>query len=188
MIKEGKKCFIRPIESDDWPYIKEWYYEGHYNSFFRDVYGPCKDVNFKGYEDMRNGMCFMIYKKHDGKVTCETYNNFPVIGMAIIYDIQWMSKVAKVAVLIDQEHQKEKISGDAFAIIIDYLTKNMGIKKIVVEMIKGHPIIQRLETEYGFKKEGEFENEAFFDGEFHDITRVCAFDYMIPDMLRNYWR
>jgi len=175
MTYESKNIRLIPMEIDDYHIVKDWYYSGKYEDFFRDVFGAIKDEHFKAYANMPSGNAFFIM--HEDKP----------IGFAIAYEYQWSHRTAKLAVLIDEDHQRKGFASKATVLLFKFLLNKMGFRKLVFEVMEDGNLLECFEN-WGLVKEGTFVNECNINGVEKNVIRFALFDKQAKEIIQEFER
>ena len=182
MLKETPNLTLRPFEIEDWPILSHWFYSGNYREFFRDVSTALTISQFSVYANMVNGQCFLARLKDDNK----NDKAGSVVGLVMVYEINWAASIAKIGILIDEKFQNKRFSMESIWSIGDYLINKMRLRKIVVECLEENEKLAHIVSVGGFKKEATLISECVIDGVEKNVTRYCIFSEEAKTILKEY--
>lgn len=96
------------------------------------------------------------------------------IGMTTIYNWDSRSQSCKVGGILDSAYRKTGAGHAIAAKTIDFLIRNYGIRKVIVEVLD--EFLVEPFKKVGFEIEGRFKDECKIGDKFYDEIRMAVFD------------
>ncbi len=171
---EGKKCYLVPFE------------ESHLRSedYFRWLrdYEVVKTINRLEYV---RPVSFAEVKEYCEKVMRSPSDVFLAIhsreedrfiGTIRSSRIDRVNRTADVGILIgDREYWGRGIATDAIAALSTYLFERLGMRKLTAGLMRVNPAMLRVFEKLGFRQEGVFRKQDFFEGDYVDHIYLGCF-------------
>ena len=93
------------------------------------------------------------------------------IGNITLNDIDWVSRVANLGIMIGEKQFWDKGYGaEATELMVRYAFDRLNLHKIWLGVYADHEAAMRLYTKVGFKVEGRFQNHLYRDGKYFDMV------------------
>ncbi|MDR3491483.1 MAG: GNAT family protein [Gammaproteobacteria bacterium] len=113
-----------------------------------------------------NDMFYALYEKEADKF----------IGTVRVSKINWHNKVADLGIMIgDKSYWGKGIASDAIKSISLYLFRKCGLRKLTAGYMDTNPAMGKVFEKLGFKKEGTFRKQDYFEGKYVDHIYMGCF-------------
>ncbi|MBI4160804.1 MAG: GNAT family N-acetyltransferase [Candidatus Yanofskybacteria bacterium] len=96
------------------------------------------------------------------------------VGQGGIHQISWENKLGRLSLIIKREHWNKGYAQEIIPALIHYAFKKLGLHKIWLMHWKENKKAEHLYKKLGFKKEGVLKDEYFWQGKYHDMTRMAV--------------
>ncbi len=181
-ILNGKLCYLTPFEDyhlKDPSYLR-WLrdYDVIKTINRLDYLAPCSRTQIENYVQELQKSDKDIYLA----IIENSENKF--IGTFRIANINWFTRISELGVLIgEKDYWGMGIGKDAVRTASHYLFTVLGMRKLVANHMAVNPSMGRVFESLGFKIEGNFIKQDFFEGEYIDHLYYGCFK---DDFLRKY--
>ncbi|UOF82075.1 ribosomal-protein-L7/L12-serine acetyltransferase [Caudoviricetes sp.] len=181
------------IWSPEWaPTVFNWYQSADYRSFFRSVVGFANEEAFKNYPQMIGNNVFGIFSE-----------SIPdkLFGLVTVYDIEPVSRCAKIGVMVDAQLHRGKIASDALITICRELFDRHNMRRIAIEYLAtdtritafAHKFAGLLKKGYVAESiernpiyEGRLKKAAYVDGKYHDVILLGFLKWDFDTVMEAY--
>ncbi len=169
----GEKVFLRAYKEEDIPFAIKYMNDRELKKLLVTTIPfpmtPWEEEDFvKSQNSNNNGKYnFAIEDIESGKY----------IGGCGINDINWLSRVATVGIMIgDKDYWGKGYGTDAMKILVDFIFNNMNINKVKLGVFSFNEIAIKSYKKCGFEVEGVLKDELFKDGKYHDEIIMARFN------------
>ena len=139
-------------------HVYRWFHSGDYEWFF----GNIAPLTTSDASKIQNAFVMVDANKPDD-----------VMGITLMTDIRERHRNLQIHSLVDKKYQSKGLFYGAFIMFCNYILNSMNFYKIIITSAeKNIPAIGIL-NKAGFTGEGEFKNEIYVDGEFHNVKRYA---------------
>jgi RimJ/RimL family protein N-acetyltransferase len=152
----------------DIPYRIKWLNNKKANVFISD--------NNKKTNRAKQIKWFDDYEKNKNKKFFTIYDEMKPIGFMGFSNIDKINKKAEIFIMIGDDNYRGRGYGkDSLKYLLDYGFKKLGMKKIYLGVYKENNSAISCYKSVGFKIEGVFKKDAFFNGRYHDSIMMAIF-------------
>jgi RimJ/RimL family protein N-acetyltransferase len=120
-----------------------------------------------------------ILKNKSDKVVYYAIENIEeekIIGYFLLKNINWISRVAWLGIIIGEKNTRGKGYGNvALELGLNYAFNNLNLRKISLEVLSTNSTAIALYLKAGFTEEGEMKNHFYFESEYHDVKIMSLF-------------
>lgn len=164
---DGKTLFLRALEKDDLPLLKNWRNNENYRKFFRE-YRELSMENQSAWFDN------YVIKDHKtlmfGIVEKETNHLIGVTGLCYI---DWINRNADLSLYIgaDDIYIDTEIDGYAWEsldLLFEYGFNSLNLHKVWTEIYAFDGKKHELYEKYGFHKDAVLRDNYFYNGKYQD--------------------
>lgn len=107
----------------------------------------------------------------------EDINTKKYIGGCGIHNVNWLTRVATVGIMIgDKEYWGKGFGTDAMKVLMKFIFEDMNINKIRLSTFSFNLRAKRCYEKCGFKVEGVLKDEIFKEGKYYDEIVMAAFN------------
>src|SRR5262249_3529523 len=104
------------------------------------------------------------------------------VGWVMSYDHNLEHGFAKVGTIVQEESVGHGVGPVATALLMDYLFRNLPIRKIYHEVYAFNPVVVRIWRKLGLVEEGILKGDRFWDGSYWDLHIFAVYREAWPDM------
>lgn len=173
MIFKGEKVLLRPLKEADF----EKYYQWHLDDTIRFQAGmhPYLVSERNEREWFENAIKDQSNKRVIFSVVFLKTNI--LIGYFQLNNINFINKNAFLGIIIgEKSFQGMGLGKEIIKIGTDYGFKNLGLKKIYLDVVDNNERAIKLYKNLKFNTEGSFKNHFFFNGNYYDIFRMALYN------------
>lgn len=163
----GKRILLRALTTKDLPIIRKWIND---RSICKGIlrYLPVTDFDhkewFKNLKKDKSQIHFAVVIKKTNKY----------IGNVSLRNINWKDRNGDLLIYIgDRKSWGQGYGSEILEIFIDYCFKVLNLHKVYLRVVAYNKNAIRLYEKIGFVREGEFKDEVFMDGRYHDVLRMA---------------
>lgn len=167
---ENKMVRLRPIEKNDLNNLNKWKNDERIYKFLGGGFQP---VSINQQEKWLDNL--MDLTGNSRRFIIEDTSK-KAIGMIGLYDINWIHRTCEIGIYIGEiEEQKKGYGKEAYEIIEKYALEYLNIRKINLKVVSSNKKAVYFWEKVGFLKVGEFHEERFIQGEYHNLTLMEKF-------------
>lgn len=167
---------LRPLEREDLEFIHmlnnnakimSYWFEEPYEAFveLQDLYD--KHIHDQG--ERR----FILEKEKDKEM----------VGLVELVEIDYIHRRAEFQIIIDPKHQNHGYASIATRMAMDYAFSVLNMHKLYLIVDSTNEKAIHIYKKAGFQEEGEFLDEFFVDGTYHNAIRMCIFQKQYLELL-----
>lgn len=162
---QGENVKLRPIEKSDLNNLNKWKNDEQIYQFLGGGFQPIsidqQEKWMDGLIDLTgNNRRFMIVDSGN----C-------AIGMIGLYGINWIHRTCEIGLYIgNRDAQKKGYAQEAYKLIENYAIEYLNLRKINLKVVSDNQAAVGLWKKLGFEKIGEYHNERYIKGKYHDLT------------------
>jgi diamine N-acetyltransferase len=164
---------LRPLEREDLEFVHKlnnnakimsYWFEEPYEAFveLQDLYD--KHIHDQG--ERR----FILEKEEE------------MIGLVEIVEIDYIHRRAEFQIIIHPKYQNHGYAIDATRLAMDYAFFVLNMHKLYLIVDSTNEKAIHVYKKVGFLEEGEFRDEFFVDGTYHNAIRMCIFQKQYMDL------
>ncbi|PLX10567.1 MAG: GNAT family N-acetyltransferase [Marinilabiliales bacterium] len=107
----------------------------------------------------------------------EEKDNKQIVGYLSLTKINWVNRNCYFGIVIgDKAMQGRGMGKEATKCVLNYTFNNLGLKKILLEVLATNNSAIALYKKLGFEEEGRLKNQFFSKGKYHDIIIMSVFN------------
>lgn len=116
-------------------------------------------------------------QKGEYKFAIEDLEAKKYIGGCGINDVNWLTRVATVGIMIgDKDYWGKGYGSDAMQVLIKFIFEDMNMRKIRLSAFSFNERALKCYTKCGFEIEGVLKDEIFKDGKYYDEMILSIFN------------
>lgn len=177
LLYEG--VMLSPLEKDDLPLVYE----------LNMTYGICRGAGF--WRDMPTYEAFegwmSEYLKKIDKTKChlviseydEVRGTRKGVGVVSAFNMSDVHRTAEVSIRILEEFQGKGIAKKALRLVLEYLFKIRGYRKVYAQIYDSNEASKKLFTSVGFEKEAVLKKHEMHMGQYRDVEVYSIWNTMI---------
>ena len=177
LLYEG--VMLSPLEKDDLPMVYD----------LNMTYGICSGAGF--WRDMPTYEAFegwmSEYLKKIDKTKCHLavseYNEMcgtrKGAGVVSAFNMSDVNRTAEVSIRILEEFQGKGIAKKALRLVLEYLFKIRGYRKVYAQIYDSNEASKKLFTSVGFEKEAVLKKHEMHMGQYRDVEVYSIWNTMI---------
>lgn len=166
MILENKKIRLRPLKREDIDTTFTWRHDPELRMLAQFHSYPIT------YELEKEWIEAILNDRTNRNVyfAIETIDQSKLIGYFQLKNIDWISKVAWLGVVIGEKSSRGLGFGkESLEMGLKYASNYLNLRKISLEVIVENKAAIHLYEKIGFIHEGTLKDHFFFSGQYHDI-------------------
>jgi diamine N-acetyltransferase len=170
MVFEAEKTKLRPLQKQDLATVHSWRNDMDLRGLvMMHPYPVTLEHDIEWLDKMINStdnsqIVFAIESKSDGLLA----------GYIHLKNINMLHRQAFLGIMIGSpEHQHKGLGSEAVNLMLKYGFEFLGLEKISLEVISKNEVALKLYVKLGFRPEGVFKKHFFFQGSYHDVTRLA---------------
>lgn len=167
----GKRIYLRPIEKKDLEILNKWKNDERTFKFLGGGFNPISiDQQSYWMESMID-----LTGSNRRYLICELETNEP-LGIAGLYDINWIHRSSEVGLYIGNEEQRGKgYASESFEIVEKLASNYLNLRKFRLNVVKNNEDALKLWTNLNFIEVGKLNEERYIDGEYYDVIIMEKF-------------
>ena len=177
LLYEG--VMLSPLEKDDLPMVYD----------LNMTYGICSGAGF--WRDMPTYEAFegwmSEYLKRIDKTKChlvvseydEMCGTRKGVGLVSAFNMSDVHRTAEVSIRILEEFQGKGIAKKALRLVLEYLFKIRGYRKVYAQIYDSNEASKKLFTSVGFEKEAVLKKHEMHMGQYRDVEVYSIWNTMI---------
>ena len=177
LLYEG--VMLSPLEKDDLPLVYD----------LNMTYGICSGAGF--WRDMPTYEAFegwmSEYLKRIDKTKChlvvseydEICGTRKGVGVVSAFNMSDVHRTAEVSIRILEEFQGKGIAKKALRLVLEYLFKIRGYRKVYAQIYDSNEASKKLFTSVGFEKEAVLKKHEMHMGQYRDVEVYSIWNTMI---------
>lgn len=168
---------LRAAEREDIPRFVAWFNDPEVIKYLATTLPMSLAAEEKWFQAMLEGnkaeqVLVIEVKKEDG---------WKPIGSTSFMKVNWISRHAEIGIVIGEKAQWDQGYGrDVMKLMLRYGFQSLNLHRIYLQVYADHPRGIKAYENAGFVREGCLRQDAFRDGEYHDI--------LIMAVLRPEWQ
>ena len=173
MIFTKEKIGLRPFKSDDFNTTFPWRQE-------KELRKLAQFHSFPVTEELEQDWIDSILKSRSDKAIYYAIENIEekkLIGYFHLKDINWVSRVAWMGIIIGEINDRGKGYGKvSLELGLMYAFDYLNLRKISLEVLSENKIAVALYEKSGFTEEGLLKKHFFFEAKYHDVKIMSLFN------------
>lgn len=177
LLYEG--VMLSPLEKDDLPLVYD----------LNMTYGICSGAGF--WRDMPTYEAFegwmSEYLKKIDKTKChlviseydEVRGTRKGVGVVSAFNMSDVHRTAEISIRILEEFQGKGIAKKALRLVLEYLFKIRGYRKVYAQIYDSNEASKKLFTSVGFEKEAVLKKHEMHMGQYRDVEVYSIWNTMI---------
>lgn len=169
------KVYLRALEIEDYKTTFNWRND---DQIWEMVGGP---KYFVSSEYERSWINKAINNTVDVRLGVCVKENDQLIGLATLYEIEWINRSARVSTMIgDKKYWSAGYATDAMKLLLDFCFNERGFERIWTIILESNLPSQKVAAKCGAKHEGVLRKSVFKNGKYHNqvIMSILREEYI----------